>query len=80
MRLSARSLAFAIGITTAFIYMLCVLFIAFAPQSATIFFGYILHLIDLEDLSKFEGKVLRTSLSHVDEAKLQAALTKSAAK
>ncbi len=33
----------------------------------------------LEDLSKFEGKVLRTSLSHVDEAKLQAALTKSAA-
>jgi len=33
----------------------------------------------LEDLSKFEGKVLRTSLSHEDEAKLQAALTKSAA-
>ena len=33
----------------------------------------------LEDLSKFEGKVLRTSLSHVDEAKLQAALAKSAA-
>jgi uncharacterized membrane protein len=31
----------------------------------------------LEDLSKFEGKVLRTSLSHEDEAKLQAALTKS---
>ena len=27
----------------------------------------------LDDLSKFEGKVLRTSLSHVDEAKLQAA-------
>ena len=33
----------------------------------------------LEDLSKFEGKVLRTSLSHEDEAKLQAALTKSVA-
>ena len=33
----------------------------------------------LEDLSEFEGKVLRTSLSHEDEAKLQAALTKSAA-
>ena len=33
----------------------------------------------LEDLSKFEGKVLRTSLSHEDEAKLQAALTKSEA-
>ena len=33
----------------------------------------------LDELSKFEGKVLRTSLSHVDEAKLQAALTKSAA-
>ncbi|BAU15767.1 hypothetical protein LEP3755_63320 (plasmid) [Leptolyngbya sp. NIES-3755] len=33
----------------------------------------------LEDLSKFEGKVLRTSLSHEDEAKLQAALTTSGA-
>lgn len=31
----------------------------------------------LEDLSKFEGKVLRTSLSKEDEAKLQEALTKS---
>lgn len=31
----------------------------------------------LEDLSKFEGKVLQTSLSYEDEAKLQAALTKS---
>jgi uncharacterized membrane protein len=30
----------------------------------------------LEDLHKFEGKVLRTSLSREDEAKLQAALTK----
>ncbi len=30
----------------------------------------------LEDLSKFEGKVLRTSLSKADEAKLQEALTK----
>ena len=30
----------------------------------------------LEDLSKFEGKVLRTSLSKEDEAKLQATLTK----
>ena len=34
----------------------------------------------LEDLSKFEGKVLRTSLSHEDEDKLQAVLTKSSAK
>ena len=33
----------------------------------------------LGDLSKFLGKVLRTSLSYEDEAKLQAALTKSAA-
>ena len=33
----------------------------------------------LDDLSKFEGKVLRTSLSHEDEAKLQAALTKTEA-
>ncbi len=33
----------------------------------------------LEDLSKFEGKVLQTSLSHEDEEKLQAALTKSKA-
>jgi uncharacterized membrane protein len=33
----------------------------------------------LEDLQKFEGKVLRTSLSKEDEAKLQAALTKSEA-
>jgi len=31
----------------------------------------------LEDLSKFEGKVLKTSLSKEDEAKLQAALTKA---
>ncbi len=30
----------------------------------------------LEDLSKFEGKVLRTSLSKEDEAKLQEALAK----
>ena len=30
----------------------------------------------LEDLSKFEGKVLKTSLSKEDEAKLQAILTK----
>jgi uncharacterized membrane protein len=29
----------------------------------------------LEDLSKYEGKVIRTSLSHEDEAKLQAVLT-----
>ena len=34
----------------------------------------------LEDLQKFEGKVLRTSLSKEDEAKLQAALTKSEAR
>lgn len=33
----------------------------------------------LDDLSKFEGKVLRSSLSHEDEDKLQAALTKSEA-
>lgn len=33
----------------------------------------------LADLSKFEGKVLRTSLSKEDEAKLQAALTKTPA-
>ena len=31
----------------------------------------------LEDLSKFNGKVLRTSLSNEDEAKLQAVLTKA---
>lgn len=31
----------------------------------------------LEEISKFEGKVLRTSLSREDEAKLQAALTES---
>jgi len=31
----------------------------------------------LDEISKFEGKVLRTSLSKEDEAKLQAALTKS---
>ena len=33
----------------------------------------------MSDLSKFEGKVLRTSLSKDDEAKLQAALTKAEA-
>ena len=31
----------------------------------------------LEDLSKFKGKVLKTSLSHEDEAKLQAVLTQA---
>ena len=31
----------------------------------------------LDDLSKFEGKVLRTSLSHEDEAQLQVVLTKT---
>ena len=31
----------------------------------------------LEELSQFEGKVLRTSLSKADEAKLQSALTKA---
>jgi uncharacterized membrane protein len=31
----------------------------------------------LEELSKFEGKVLKTSLSNEDEAKLQTVLTKS---
>jgi len=31
----------------------------------------------LEDLSKFEGKVIKTSLSNEDEAKLQAVLTKA---
>jgi uncharacterized membrane protein len=31
----------------------------------------------LEDLSKFEGKILKTSLSNKDEAKLQAILSKS---
>ncbi|TYQ26174.1 DUF1269 domain-containing protein [Pseudanabaena sp. UWO311] len=31
----------------------------------------------LEDLSRFEGKVLKTSLSNEDEAKLKAVLTKS---
>jgi uncharacterized membrane protein len=31
----------------------------------------------LQDLSKFEGKVLKTSLSNEDEAKLRAVLTKS---
>ena len=31
----------------------------------------------LEDLSRFEGKVLKTSLSNEDEAKLQAILTKA---
>ena len=31
----------------------------------------------LEDLSKFEGKILKTSLSKEDEAKLQAVLNKS---
>jgi uncharacterized membrane protein len=31
----------------------------------------------LEDLSRFEGKVLKTSLSNEDEAKLKAVLSKS---
>ncbi|AFY96930.1 DUF5676 family membrane protein [Chamaesiphon minutus] len=39
MRLSVRSLV----LTTIFVYILCVLFIAFAPRVATILFGYTLH-------------------------------------
>jgi uncharacterized membrane protein len=31
----------------------------------------------LEDLSKFQGTILKTSLSHEDEAKLQAVLIKA---
>ncbi len=39
MRLSVRSLA----LITTFVYILCLLFIAFAPRVATIFFAYTLH-------------------------------------
>jgi hypothetical protein len=53
-RLSARSLAFATGIATAFVYMLCVLFIAFTPRAATIFFGYVLHA-DLTNVVRSVG-------------------------
>ena len=53
-RLSERSLALATGIATAFVYMLCVLFIAFAPRAATIFFGYILHA-DLTNIVRSVG-------------------------
>ena len=54
MRLSVRSLAFATGIATAFVYMICALFIAFAPRAATIFFGYILHA-DLTNIVRSIG-------------------------
>lgn len=49
------------------------------PSTSAIFFLIRKSTPDkvLEDLSKFEGKVLRTSLSKEDEAKLQAALTKA---
>lgn len=49
------------------------------PSTSAIFFLVRKATTDkvLEDLSKFEGKVLRTSLSKEDEAKLQAVLTKA---
>jgi uncharacterized membrane protein len=49
-----------------------------APGTSAIFFLVRKSTPDkvLEDLSKFEGKVLRTSLSNADEAKLQAVLTR----
>jgi uncharacterized membrane protein len=49
------------------------------PSSSAIFFLVRKATTDkvLEDLSKFEGKILRTSLSKENEAKLQAALTKA---
>jgi uncharacterized membrane protein len=49
------------------------------PNTSAIFFLVRKSTTDkvLEDLSKFEGKVLRTSLSKEDEAKLQAVLTKA---
>ena len=53
-RLSVRSLALATGIATAFVYMICALFIAFAPRAATIFFGYILHA-DLTNIVRSIG-------------------------
>ena len=48
------------------------------PSSSAIFFLVRKATTDkvLEDLSKFEGKILRTSLSKENEAKLQAVLTK----
>jgi uncharacterized membrane protein len=48
------------------------------PSSSAIFFLVRKATTDkvLEDLSKFEGKILRTSLSNENEAKLQAVLTK----
>ena len=39
MKLSVRSLV----LTTTFVYILCMLFIAFAPRVTTILFDYILH-------------------------------------
>jgi uncharacterized membrane protein (DUF485 family) len=53
-KLNARSIAFATGIATAFVYMLCVLFIAFMPRTAMIFFGYILHA-DLTNIVRSVG-------------------------
>lgn len=42
-KLRVRSLAFAVGVATGFAYLLCILFIALAPQAAMRFFSYILH-------------------------------------
>lgn len=49
------------------------------PSTSAIFILVRSAVVDkvMEDISQFEGKVLKTSLSNEDEAKLQAALTKS---
>jgi len=43
LRLSVRSLFFATAIASGTAYLLCVLFLAVAPQATMAFFSYVLH-------------------------------------
>jgi 2TM family of unknown function (DUF5676) len=43
LRLSVRSLFFATAIASGIAYLLCVLFLAVAPQATMAFFSYVLH-------------------------------------
>lgn len=49
--LRARSLFTATAVMSALVYIICVVFIVFAPQATMTFFGYILHA-DLSSIAR----------------------------
>ena len=51
MKLDTAAFAAAAGIAAGAIFTLCAMFVAVAPETATAFFGYVLHL-DLSSLDR----------------------------